>query len=634
MDTNVDSESSKQGSSDQGVPSLLKFIGSKNVVGFDSTADTSSHETTPYRPSRFRKSGEEPENAAYNPSDETPPLMGYKPEHSVSISMPSSPFMHNNKAFADEPEPIPENGTFSVENNNKKKFHSQPMLKQSRSAEDAATASEINDKINLLPAFKRLNKDNRYDSFKTWSGKLEDQMASFRPGRPRGLDVDQDQHNSTDAIPTSRIEPLPRVERYYAALEGPELETLRPSEKCILPNDKKWPFLLRYPISTFGIILGVSSQAMLFKTLATSASTEFLHISLKVDLVLWCIAVILMIIISSIYLLKVIIYFEAVRREYYHPIRVNFFFAPWIALLFLAIGVPSSVVTELPKWLWYVLMTPIFCLELKIYGQWMSGGQRRLSQVANPSNHLCIVGNFVGALLGANMGLREGPLFFFAVGLAHYIVLFVTLYQRLPTNETLPKELHPVFFLFVAAPGVASMAWAKLTGTFDYGSRIAYFITLFLYLSLAVRVNFFRGIQFSLAWWAYTFPMTGAAIATIRYSVEVTNIVTRTFAVGLSAIATLTCIALLVTTVLHAFVFKQLFPNDMAIAISDKKPRKRPHHRHKKWFKHSKDGSDEDHSKDIENFLKFEDTKEGGEDHGKDLEATANAKKPSSSSSE
>lgn len=179
-----------------------------------------------------------------------------------------------------------------------------------------------------------------------------------------------------------------------------------------------------------------------------------------------------------------ILYFEAVRREYYHPIRVNFFFAPWIALLFLALGVPPSLTKDLHPYLWYILMTPIFCLELKIYGQWMSGGQRRLSKVANPSNHLSIVGNFVGSLLGAAMGLKEGPIFFFAVGLAHYMVLFVTLYQRLPTNETLPKELHPVFFLFVAAPSVASMAWARIQGSFDYGSRIAYFIALFLYFSL------------------------------------------------------------------------------------------------------------------------------------------------------
>lgn len=235
----------------------------------------------------------------------------------------------------------------------------------------------------------------------------------------------------------------------------------------------------------------------MWKTIASTPSTKFLHISPWVNTILWSISIALVIIVACIYALKLIFYFEAVRREYYHPIRVNFFFAPWIALLFLAQGTPPHLFKYLHQSLWYVLMTPIFCLELKIYGQWMSGGQRRLSKVANPSNHLSVVGNFVGALLGASMGLKEGPLFFFAVGLAHYTVLFVTLYQRLPTNETLPKELHPVFFLFVAAPSVASMAWANIQGSFGYGSRISYFIALFLYFSLVSLSSLLR-VPFSL----------------------------------------------------------------------------------------------------------------------------------------
>jgi len=35
---------------------------------------------------------------------------------------------------------------------------------------------------------------------------------------------------------------------------------------------------------------------------------------------------------------------------------------------------------------------------------------------------------------------------------------------------------------------VASMAWARLCGEFNYGAKIAYFISLFLYMSL-VRVR-------------------------------------------------------------------------------------------------------------------------------------------------
>jgi len=261
---------------------------------------------------------------------------------------------------------------------------------------------------------------------------------------------------------------------------------LQATEVPVLPKDEKWPFLLRFPISAFGMCLGVSSQSILWKTLASAPPTAFLHVSPVVNHVLWYAALALMLLVSVIYLLKVVFYFEAVRREFYHPVRANFFFAPWIACLFLVLGAPR-LVAEIHHGVWYAVMAPIFCLELKIYGQWMSGGQRRLSKVANPSNHLSIVGNFVGALLGAKMGLREGPIFFFAVGLAHYMVLFVTLYQRLPTNVTLPKELHPVFFLFVAAPSVASMAWAKINGQFDAGARIAYFIALFLYMSLVRR---------------------------------------------------------------------------------------------------------------------------------------------------
>ena len=111
------------------------------------------------------------------------------------------------------------------------------------------------------------------------------------------------------------------------------------SEEIVLPEDKTWPFLLRFPITSFGICLGISSQAILWKTLATAASTKFIHVSPIINLVLWCIALALVVVVSSIYILKIILYFEAVRREYYHPIRINFFFAPWIAFLFLALGV-------------------------------------------------------------------------------------------------------------------------------------------------------------------------------------------------------------------------------------------------------------------------------------------------------
>lgn len=64
--------------------------------------------------------------------------------------------------------------------------------------------------------------------------------------------------------------------------------------------------------------------------------------------------------------------------------------------------------------------------------------------------------------------------------------------------------------------------------------------------------------------------MTGAAIATIRYSTEVKSLFTQTLSVALSVISTITVAALLSSTVIHAFVLRDLFANDIAIAISGK----------------------------------------------------------------
>uniref|UniRef100_A0A0A9DJY7 Uncharacterized protein n=1 Tax=Arundo donax TaxID=35708 RepID=A0A0A9DJY7_ARUDO len=577
------------GSEHGAVPPLLAEVEVSNLPGFDVTPNPRPQDVVPSP--RPQPSPKKPSRPGVPPLDRVPrrsevvfPALdspfqppGFRSLHPHPISLPASP-----SGFG-VPVLVPGGGGAGDSNDLRRQAAAnaarEPPPEQDKGGSNSVRFAHP-DKDKMIfrsqpipggqPAragrSKAMNRDRRYDSFKTFSGKLERQLT-----HQAGAAEATEEEDGDDAISAHRTASMPKVDRFFAALEGPELDKLKSSEELVLPSDKKWPFLLRFPVSAFGICLGVSSQAILWKTIATSAPTMFLHVSNKVNLVLWCVAVALMCAITATYALKIVFFFEAVRREYYHPIRVNFFFAPWIACLFLAIGVPPSVATDLPQWLWYALMAPVLVLELKIYGQWMSGGQRRLSKVANPSNHLSVVGNFVGALLGASMGLREGPVFFFSVGLAHYSVLFVTLYQRLPTNETLPKELHPVFFLFVAAPSVASMAWARITGEFGYGSRVAYFMAMFLYASLAVRINFFRGFRFSLAWWAYTFPMTGAAIASIRYATEVDNAFTKALCVALSAVAVLTVTALFTTTLMHAFVLRNLFPNDISIAITERK---------------------------------------------------------------
>ncbi|TYK19459.1 guard cell S-type anion channel SLAC1 [Cucumis melo var. makuwa] len=362
------------------------------------------------------------------------------------------------------------------------------------------------------------------------------------------------------------------VGRYFAALRGPELDQVKDYEDILLPKDEKWPFLLRFPIGCYGICLGLSSQAVLWRALSTSPATEFLHISPFINLAIWLLATAALCSVTFAYVLKCIFYFEAVRREYFHPVRVNFFFAPWVVCMFLAISVPPRFVSgPLHPAVWCAFMGPYFLLELKIYGQWLSGGKRRLCKVVNPSSHLSVVGNFVGAILAAKCGWLEAAKFLWSVGFAHYLVVFVTLYQRLPTSEALPKELHPVYSMFIAAPSAASIAWQTIYDDFDGLSRTCFFIALFLYISLVVRLNFFTGFRFSVAWWSYTFPMTTASVATIKYAEHVPTVVSKGLALTLSFMSSTMVSLLFVSTLLHAFVWKTLFPNDLAIAITKKR---------------------------------------------------------------
>ncbi|GAB2274070.1 Guard cell S-type anion channel slac1, variant 3 [Dionaea muscipula] len=430
-----------------------------------------------------------------------------------------------------------------------------------------------------------LNKQTSLLPLKKAGDKVMDQYHNQQNKDDRSLEGMDDSLNRS-SVPAGR---------YFAALSGPELDQVKDYTDILLPMDEKWPFLLRFPIGCFGMCLGLSSQAILWLTLATSPATKFLHITPYVNLGLWLLALVTLFLVSTTYALKCIFYFEAVRREYFHPVRVNFFFAPWIICMFLVIGAPPSLAPIIIRPASFItFMAPIFILELKIYGQWLSGGKRRLSKVANPSSHLSVVGNFVGAILASKVGWQEAAKFLWAVGFAHYLVVFVTLYQRLPTSEALPKDLHPVYSMFIAAPSAASIAWGSIYGQFDALSRTCYFIALFLYISLVVRINFFRGFRFSVAWWSYTFPMTTASLATIKYAEQVPSLVSKAMAITLSFMSSTMVSVLFVSTLLHAFVWHTLFPNDLAIAITKRKKqgkdRKKPIGKSidiKRWTKHS-----------------------------------------------
>ncbi|RRT74209.1 hypothetical protein B296_00015852 [Ensete ventricosum] len=63
--------------------------------------------------------------------------------------------------------------------------------------------------------------------------------------------------------------------------------------------------------------------------------------------------------------------------------------------------------------------------------------------------------------------------------------------------------------------------------------------------------------------------MTTASVAAIKYAEEVPCFFTKGLAVSLSGISSTMVFLLLWSTLLHALVWRSLFPNDVAIAIAN-----------------------------------------------------------------
>lgn len=261
--------------------------------------------------------------------------------------------------------------------------------------------------------------------------------------------------------------------------------------------------LARLHAGYFRISISLGSQALLWKMLRQTSNHDHsnstsdmpspllnvLHIlPSTVFPLLWCLSLLILISLSLIYILRCFYHFRLVKAELLHHVGVNYLFAPWTSWLLLLQSIPIFIAPKTVPYLtlWWVFSIPIIVLDVKIFGQWFTTEKRFLSLVANPTSQISVLGNLVGARAAAQMGWNESAICMFTLGMVHYLVLFVTLYQRLSGGDSLPALLRPVFFLFFAVPSMASLAWSSISGSFDTRSRMLFFLSLFLFASLVI----------------------------------------------------------------------------------------------------------------------------------------------------
>ncbi|KAL8264525.1 hypothetical protein R6Q59_022655 [Mikania micrantha] len=353
---------------------------------------------------------------------------------------------------------------------------------------------------------------------------------------------------------------------------APTIIVIHSDHKGILIATKAlfFPLLSRCHAGYFRITLSLCCQTLLWNTLKDPP--ENAHVYRRIlglfptaaFILLWSLSLFILASLSILYILRCALFSNMVKNEYLNDIGVNYLFAPSISWLLLIQSTPF--LTPKTAWyllLWWVFVAPILVLDVKIYGQWFMKGKGILSTMANPASQLSAVGNFVGARAAAQMGWKESAMVMFAVGMVHYVVVFVTLYQRMSENTRLPTMLRPVMFLFIAAPSMASLAWDSISGTFDVSSKMLFYLSLFLFLSLVTRPNLFKSSmkKFNVVWWAYSYPITVLALASTKYAQVTKTSFAHLLMLILSAISVMVSVVLMVYTALNT---NTLLPPDDA----------------------------------------------------------------------
>lgn len=265
--------------------------------------------------------------------------------------------------------------------------------------------------------------------------------------------------------------------------------------------------LRNFPVSFLSIGLGLIGF-----TLAWQKAEHILKLSFQISDFLFYFTLVVIAIIVLIYFLKIIKYPEEVKKEFYHPIKLNFY--PIIAKLFLI----SSLIylswnLTVSEYLWWIGIIIQFVFTIIIMSAWIRHEKFEIHHI-NPSWFIPVVGSIIIPIAGVQHFSPELSWFFFSVGIFWWLILTVLVINRIIFHHPIPDKLVPTLFILFAPPVIGFIALTKLLGGLNPLGNVLYYFGIFLFILIIFQAKMFFKLKFYLSWWAYSFPMDALVIGT------------------------------------------------------------------------------------------------------------------------
>lgn len=315
-------------------------------------------------------------------------------------------------------------------------------------------------------------------------------------------------------------------------------ESNQPSCKPIPSNRLKF-----FPIMMFAIIMGLSGLTIVFQK-----AGEVLHFGSIYGLVLSQFDTILFIAILLTYLAKTLKYFDEVKKEFSHPVRINFFAASAISLLLLSV-VYHQINHTIAQYCFVIGTVLQTFFTFYTISFWINKNME--IQHSNPAWFIPIVGNVLVPVAGSGMVDVNLLMYYFAVGIFFWIVLTSILINRIIFHHQLAAKFVPTLFIFIAPPAVAFIAYVKMYGAFDAFASILYNLALFFSFLLLFMYRNFLNLNFFISWWAFTFPLAAVTIASMLAYKKTSIVIYSYFSYFFMFITTVVVILVAIRTLQH-----------------------------------------------------------------------------------
>lgn len=264
--------------------------------------------------------------------------------------------------------------------------------------------------------------------------------------------------------------------------------------------------LQNFPISFFAVPLGLTGFTLALQKAEEIWETHFLLSNYFVLITIIC-----FVLISTAYFTKSIVAFREVKKEFTHPIKLNFF--PIFSKIFLLLSIIFlSKNIQIAEYLWIIGAVLQVVFTLIIVAKWIHHNHFHVHHLT-PAWFIPVVGCIIVPISGAELGYTEISWFFFSIGFLFWFALFSAVINRIIFHDPIPEKLLPTLFILFAPPAIGFISSTKLMGEIDPFGKILLYFSLFLFLIVLTQFSKFCKIEFYLSWWAYSFPLAAISVA-------------------------------------------------------------------------------------------------------------------------